>query len=81
VTLLPGFGFLKEAPMPWQEVVTVELRQQFIHDALRRVVPVTELCAAYGISRKTGYKFLARYHARGSAGLADQSRRPHVHRE
>jgi putative transposase len=67
--------------MPWQEVVTVELRQQFIHDALRRVVPVTELCAAYGISRKTGYKFLARYHARGAAGLADQSRRPHVHRE
>jgi putative transposase len=45
--------------MPWQEVVTVELRQQFVHDALRRVVPVTELCTAYGISRKTGYKFLA----------------------
>jgi len=63
--------------MPWQEVVTVELRQQFIRDALRRVVPVTELCAAYGISRKTGYKFLARYDTFGSAGLADQSRRPH----
>ena len=63
--------------MPWQEVVTVELRQQFVHDALRRVVPVTELCAAYGISRKTGYKFLARYDALGVAGLADQSRRPH----
>jgi len=39
--------------MPWQEVVTVELRHQFVHDALRRVVPVTELCAAYGISRTT----------------------------
>jgi transposase InsO family protein len=63
--------------MPWQEVVTVELRHQFVHDALRRVVPVTELCAAYGISRKTGYKFLARYEALGAAGLADQSRRPH----
>ncbi len=63
--------------MPWQEVVTVELRQQFVHDALRRVVPVTELCAAYGISRKTGYKFLARYDTLGAAGLADQSRRPH----
>ena len=37
--------------MPWQEVVTVELRQQFVHDALRRVVPVTELWATYGISR------------------------------
>ena len=47
--------------MPWQEVVTVELRQQFVQDALRRVVPVAELCGAYGISRKTGYKFMARY--------------------
>jgi hypothetical protein len=46
--------------MPWQEVVTVELRQQFVHDARHRMVPVTELCAAYGISRKTGYKFRAR---------------------
>ena len=63
--------------MPWQEVVTVELRQQFVHDARRRVVPITELCAAYGISRKTGYKFLARYDALGVPGLADQSRRPH----
>jgi hypothetical protein len=63
--------------MPWPEVVTVELRQQFVHDALRRVVPVTGLCAAYGISRKTGYNFLARYRALGAPGLADQSRRPH----
>lgn len=63
--------------MPWQEVVTVELRQQFVQDALRRVVPLAELCGAYGISRKTGYKFLARYDTLGSAGLADQSRRPH----
>lgn len=55
----------------------MELRQQFVHDARRRVVPVTELCAAYEFSRKTGYKFLARYEALRSAGLADQSRRPH----
>lgn len=46
MTLAPGFGLLKEGPMPWQEVVTVELRQQFVHDALRRVVPLTELCGA-----------------------------------
>jgi transposase-like protein len=55
--------------MPWQEVVTVKLRQQLVQDALRRVVPVAELCAAYGISRKTGYKFLARYDTLGAAGL------------
>ena len=66
--------------MPWQEVVTVELRQQFVHDALRRVVPVAELCTAYGISRKTGYKFLARYESLGTAGSpispADPAARP-----
>ena len=45
--------------MPWQEVIAVELRHQFVQDALRRLVPLTELCAAYGVSRKTGYKFSA----------------------
>lgn len=63
--------------MPWQEVIAVELRHQFVQDAQRRLVPIAELCAAYGISRKTGYKFLTRYRAHGRAGLADQSRRPH----
>lgn len=43
MTLRPGFGFLKEGRMPWQEVITMELRQQLVHDALRRVVPATEL--------------------------------------
>jgi putative transposase len=63
--------------MPWQEVIAVELRHQFVQDALRRLVPLAELCAAYDISRKTGYKFLARYRVQGRAGLADRSRRPH----
>ena len=61
--------------MPWQEVVTVELRQQFVHDALRRVVSVTELCAGYGISRKTGYKWKQRASADGLDALAERSRR------
>src|SRR5689334_17792102 len=38
---------------------------------------MTELCAQYGVSRKTGYKWVARYDAQGRAGLADRSRRPH----
>ncbi|MDE0538730.1 MAG: helix-turn-helix domain-containing protein [Rhodospirillales bacterium] len=37
------------------------------------------LCAAYGISRKTGYKWLARYRAHGPAGLEDLSRAPRRH--
>jgi putative transposase len=39
-------------------------------------VPLTELCARYGISRKTGYKWLARFEAEGRAGLRDRSRAP-----
>ncbi len=39
-------------------------------------VNVSELCRWFGVSRKTGYNWLLRYAAEGSAGLVDQSRRP-----
>ncbi|HUG73898.1 MAG TPA: IS481 family transposase [Steroidobacteraceae bacterium] len=51
-------------------------RTRFIADHLRGVHSVTELCAQYGISRKTGYKWIDRYLERGPAGLEAQSRRP-----
>jgi putative transposase len=38
---------------------------------------MSELCARFGISRKTGYKWLERYQAEGLTGLKDQSRVPH----
>ncbi len=38
---------------------------------------MTELCARFGISRRVGYKWLARYDAEGKAGLRDRSRAPH----
>lgn len=37
------------------------------------------ICASFGISRKTGYKWLERFDERGMRGLADQSRVPAVH--
>lgn len=37
------------------------------------------LCASYGISRKTGYKWLGRYRERGAAGLFDLPRAPLQH--
>jgi putative transposase len=37
---------------------------------------MTELAAHYGISRKTGYKWVERYAAEGALGLRDHSRRP-----
>ena len=44
--------------------------------ALAKDVPFRDLCRASGISRKTGYKWLARFRARGFEGLVDQSTRP-----
>ncbi|HSD52138.1 MAG TPA: IS481 family transposase [Candidatus Methylomirabilis sp.] len=37
---------------------------------------MTELCELYGVSRKTGYKWLDRYLRDGPAGLEERSRRP-----
>jgi transposase InsO family protein len=50
----------------------------FIADYLRDdVSDFSALCGRYGISRKTGYKWVQRYAATGMDGLAEQSRRPH----
>ena len=40
-----------------------------------------ELCGAYGISTKTGYKWRERFLERGYQGLEELSRRPHGHPE
>jgi putative transposase len=39
------------------------------------------LCAEYGISAKTGYKWQRRFLEHGMEGMAEQSRRPHSHAE
>src|SRR5687767_6145779 len=62
--------------MPWVERSIVKLRKEFVLRALAREVPFRELCREYGISRKTGYKWLERFHERGIEGLVDESRRP-----
>jgi transposase InsO family protein len=52
-------------------------RLQFIADHQRGLYPMTELCARYGVSRKTSYKWLSRYHIEGALGLCDRSHAPH----
>src|SRR4029450_6160135 len=37
------------------------------------------LCRRFGVSRKSGYKWLGRYREEGVAGLADRSRAPRHH--
>ena len=52
-------------------------RLQFVRDAQRDHFTMSELCARYGVSRRVGYKWLARYEAEGRAGLVDRSHVPH----
>ena len=62
--------------MPWSEVTPMDQKTQFIADYLRKRLSITELCELYGISRKTGYKFIERYLRFGPQGLDELSRRP-----
>ena len=61
--------------MPWQERSVVSQRREFVAFAAQEGANVSALCDQYGISRKTGYKWLARA-AAGDRTLADRSRRP-----
>ena len=65
--------------MSWQETCVMEQRVQFVMDLLDNTYSMSELCRSYGISRKTGYKWLLRYQQSGIAALHDRSRAPHRH--
>jgi transposase InsO family protein len=55
----------------------MSLRQEFVMLALQEGAKMRELCRRFGVSPKTGYKWIARYARHGTWGLADESRRPH----
>lgn len=63
--------------MPWRETSPMEQRLEFVREFETGFFTMTELAVQYGISRKTGYKWLERYEADGAVGLRDHSRRPH----
>lgn len=56
----------------------MDQRREFVDLAAREDANISQLCASFGISRKTGYKWLARFRTEGHAGLCDRSRRPHT---
>ncbi|SFQ44181.1 leucine-zipper of insertion element IS481, partial [Pseudomonas sp. NFPP07] len=64
--------------MPWRELNPMDLKVMFIADYLSRRFNFRELCAAHSISRKTGYKWVARYNAEGVQGLDERSRSRHA---
>ena len=61
--------------MPWKVKTVMENREEFVEAAMKKEKPFCTLCADYGISRKTGYKWLKR--ADSGEQLCDQSRSPH----
>jgi len=65
--------------MPWRETDRYDERVKFVSQVLAAEWDVDELCSSYGVSRKTGYKMLARYRESGFEGLRDQSRAPQLH--
>ena len=65
--------------MPWKETCQMDERLQFIARVLAGEDEMTVLCGEYGVSRKTGYKWLGRYIANGAAGLAERSHAPLQH--
>ena len=62
--------------MPWSQTSPMDQRTQFIADYLRASLNTTDLCALYGVSRKTGYKWIDRYLRHGPAGLDERSCKP-----
>jgi transposase InsO family protein len=55
----------------------VDERREFAVAALRRERSISTLCREYGISRKTGHKWLRIAREQGVRGLENRSRRPH----
>ena len=62
--------------MPWETKTVMEEREAFVQAAEEGKKSISALCREYGISRKTGYKWLKR--AREGQQLCDQSRCPHL---
>lgn len=61
--------------MPWKEKTVEELRKEFV-EAAKRSSNFSSLCREFGISRKTGYKWMVR--DANEEELSDRSRRPNV---
>ena len=63
--------------MPWRVKTVEAVRLSFCERVLRSGESMSDVCRSFGISRKTGYKWLRRYQLSGGRGLSDRRRRPH----
>ena len=60
--------------MPWKEHDVTQERFRFIEQWNSQAWSMAELCRWFGVTRKTGYKWVERYQGAGLDGLRDLSR-------
>ena len=63
--------------MPWHKTDHVSEREHFLKAWLTGRHSMTALCSAFGISRKTGHKWVYRLKMEGMTDLSDRSRARH----
>jgi len=63
--------------VPWKDSTPMEERKAFIGVWGTGLYTMKELCEHFGVSRKTGYKWVNRYQEGEAGSLADRSRAPH----
>lgn len=62
--------------MPWSDMTSLHQRVLFIADVARATEDFSAVCRRFGVSRKTGYKWVARYAHGGPGELVARSPRP-----
>lgn len=65
--------------MAWRETCPMNERLSFVREVDRGDRSVAELCRVFGVSRKTGHKWIDRYRKGGEQALGDASRAPRLH--
>jgi putative transposase len=65
--------------MGWMETCAVDERMRFVMAIEAQEEPMAAACRRFGVSRKTGYKWLERYREAGIEGLVERSRAPLHH--
>ncbi len=62
--------------MPFKSTTVMSQRLEFVLLAQQEKSNISDICRKFEITRKTGYKWLSRYHESSMDGLVDLNRRP-----
>jgi len=65
--------------VPWKETCAMDEKMRMVAMYLSHEWSLAALCRHFGVSRKTGYKWISRYVETGPVGLVNQSRAPVYH--